>query len=189
MGRERGVLGASPAEGGKGAFQSGSSSGIPGLWPLTLPPLLGCGICGCPAGGGRLTMHFTGVCISLHTMCSQKGITGKVQHLCATTGGSLGLARRTPMLTNNMVQVRCGLESPDSGTYQQRVGHMRLLGEMYNFRLVDSRYTLQAANCAIHCCVDCATTALHVPFYAGACQPVVSTSQPLCCSTVCWYDG
>ena len=38
-----------------------------------------------------------------------------------------------------MLQVRCGLESPDSGTYQQRVGHMRLLGEMYNFRLVDSR--------------------------------------------------
>lgn len=59
MGRERGVLGASPAEGSKGAFQSSSSSGIPGLWPLTLPPLLGCGFCGCPAGGGRLTMHFT----------------------------------------------------------------------------------------------------------------------------------
>ena len=31
MGRERGVLGASPAEGSKGAFQSSSSSGIPGL--------------------------------------------------------------------------------------------------------------------------------------------------------------
>lgn len=38
------------------------------------------------------------------------------------------------------LQVRCGLEAPDSGTYQQRVGHMRLLGEMYNFRLVDSRF-------------------------------------------------
>jgi len=59
MGRERGVLGASPAEGGKGEVPSSSSSGIPGLWPLTLPPLLGCGICGCPAGGGRLAMHFT----------------------------------------------------------------------------------------------------------------------------------
>ena len=34
------------------------------------------------------------------------------------------------------------MEAPDSGTYQQRVGHMRLLGEMYNFRLVDSRYVL-----------------------------------------------
>jgi hypothetical protein len=52
------------------------------------------------------------------------------------------------------VQVRCGLESPDSGTYQQRVGHMRLLGEMYNFRLVDSRYTSEGAfHCAFHCCV------------------------------------
>ena len=37
------------------------------------------------------------------------------------------------------MQVRCGLEAPEGGTYQQRVGHMRLLGEMYNFRLVDSR--------------------------------------------------
>lgn len=41
---------------------------------------------------------------------------------------------------HSFMQVRCGLESPEGGTYQQRVGHMRLLGEMYNFRLVDSRY-------------------------------------------------
>lgn len=51
-------------------------------------------------------------------------------------------------------QVRCGLEAPDSGTYQQRVGHMRLLGEMYNFRLVDSRYAMNlyfVTNPALFC--------------------------------------
>ena len=44
------------------------------------------------------------------------------------------------------MQVRCGLESPEGGTYQQRVGHMRLLGEMYNFRLVDSRYAFHTVH-------------------------------------------
>ena len=71
MGSKRGVLGASPAEGSKGAFQSSSSSCIPGLWPLTLPPLPGCGVCGCPAGGGRLTLHLftTQVSASRSTPC------------------------------------------------------------------------------------------------------------------------
>jgi hypothetical protein len=36
-------------------------------------------------------------------------------------------------------QVRAGLEEPEAGGYQKRVGHMRLLGELYNYRLVDSK--------------------------------------------------
>lgn len=48
------------------------------------------------------------------------------------------------------VQVRVGLESVEEGAYQKRVGQMRLLGELYNYRIVDSRtifdtlYTLLA---------------------------------------------
>jgi regulator of nonsense transcripts 2 len=36
-------------------------------------------------------------------------------------------------------QVRLGLEAAEEGTYQKRVGQMRLLGELYNYRIVDSR--------------------------------------------------
>lgn len=36
-------------------------------------------------------------------------------------------------------QVRVGLETAEEGGYQRRVGQMRLLGELYNYRLVDSR--------------------------------------------------
>lgn len=35
--------------------------------------------------------------------------------------------------------MRAGLEAPQAGGYQRRVGHMRLLGELYNYRVVDSR--------------------------------------------------
>ena len=54
LGSKRGLLGSSPAQGSQGALQSGSSGGIPGFWPLSLPPFFGCGICGCLTGGGRL---------------------------------------------------------------------------------------------------------------------------------------
>ena len=37
------------------------------------------------------------------------------------------------------MQVRVGLETPEVGSYQRRVAHMRLLGELYNYRLLDSR--------------------------------------------------
>lgn len=37
-------------------------------------------------------------------------------------------------------QVRMGLEAPEAGAYQKRVGHMRLLGELYNYRLLDSKH-------------------------------------------------
>ena len=36
-------------------------------------------------------------------------------------------------------QVMVGLESEEAGAYQKRVGQMRLLGELYNYRVVDSR--------------------------------------------------
>ena len=41
-------------------------------------------------------------------------------------------------------QVRVGLETADAGTYQRQVGYMRLLGELYAYKIVDSRYLLQA---------------------------------------------
>ena len=42
-------------------------------------------------------------------------------------------------------QVRVGLEASDAGTYQRQVGYMRLLGELYAYKIVDSRYALQAS--------------------------------------------
>ena len=57
--------------------------------------------------------------------------------LAHTAGASACLS--LPLLSDASEQVRYGLEVPESGTYQRRVGHMRLLGEMYNFRLVDSK--------------------------------------------------
>ena len=41
-------------------------------------------------------------------------------------------------------QVRVGLETSDAGTYQRQVGYMRLLGELYAYKIVDSRCALQA---------------------------------------------
>ena len=37
------------------------------------------------------------------------------------------------------MQIRLGLETPDAGQYQRRVGQMRLLAELYNYRLIDSK--------------------------------------------------
>lgn len=37
------------------------------------------------------------------------------------------------------VQVRVGLETAEAGAYQRQVGYMRLLGELYAYRIVDSR--------------------------------------------------
>ncbi len=42
-------------------------------------------------------------------------------------------------------QVRVGLEASDAGTYQRQVGYMRLLGELYAYKIVDSRYALHAS--------------------------------------------
>ena len=37
-------------------------------------------------------------------------------------------------------QVRVGLEASEAGAYQRQVGYMRLLGELYAYRTVDSRF-------------------------------------------------
>ncbi|KAL0026394.1 hypothetical protein WJX79_005678 [Trebouxia sp. C0005] len=73
-----------------------------------------------------------------------KAVKGRFSQVPQVASLASGLSRYHPSMGVAFVdalleEVRCGLESPDSGTYQQRVGHMRLLGEMYNFRLVDSR--------------------------------------------------
>jgi hypothetical protein len=46
------------------------------------------------------------------------------------------------------LQVRVGLETPEAGAYQRRVAHMRLLGELYNYRLLDSRCARRPAGAA-----------------------------------------
>ena len=98
------------------------------------------------------------------------------------------------------MQVRCGLEAPEGGTYQQRVGHMRLLGEMYNFRLVDSRsvslYTAAWWSKLLACCAAvnhrCACTACHTvavdtmsradsTAVCRMCQYVQQASGAACC--------
>jgi hypothetical protein len=38
------------------------------------------------------------------------------------------------------LQIIVGMEYPEVGAYQKRVGLMRLLGELYNYRVVDSRW-------------------------------------------------
>ena len=35
-----------------------------------------------------------------------------------------------------------GLETAEAGAYQRQVGYMRLLGELYAYRIVDSRCEL-----------------------------------------------
>ncbi|KAL3151997.1 hypothetical protein ABBQ32_001118 [Trebouxia sp. C0010 RCD-2024] len=73
-----------------------------------------------------------------------KAVKGRFSQVPQVASLASGLARYHPSIGVAFVdalleEVRCGLEVPEGGTYQQRVGHMRLLGEMYNFRLVDSR--------------------------------------------------
>lgn len=36
-------------------------------------------------------------------------------------------------------EIQLGMEQPSAGLYQRRVAHVRLLGELYNYRLLDSR--------------------------------------------------
>ncbi|BDA48017.1 Regulator of nonsense transcripts 2 [Coccomyxa sp. Obi] len=55
-----------------------------------------------------------------------------------------GLSRYHPSLAIALPdalleEVRVGLESVEEGAYQKRVGQMRLLGELYNYRIIDSR--------------------------------------------------
>lgn len=77
------------------------------------------------------------------------------------------------------MQVRCGLEAPEGGTYQQRVGHMRLLGEMYNFRLVDSRsVSLCTAACWSQLLACCAAVS-HRSAYT-VCHTANATSAVSC---------
>ncbi|GMH39542.1 hypothetical protein BSKO_07440 [Bryopsis sp. KO-2023] len=41
-------------------------------------------------------------------------------------------------------EVQQGLEQPGAGFYQRRVAHVRLLGELYNYRLLDSRTVFES---------------------------------------------
>ncbi|KAK9828252.1 hypothetical protein WJX74_005743 [Apatococcus lobatus] len=62
-----------------------------------------------------------------------------------------GLSRYHPSLRVGVVdslleEVRAGLEEPHQGTYQRRMGHIVLLGDMYNYKLVDSRIIFDTLN-------------------------------------------
>eukprot|EP00887_Chlorella_sp_A99_P007640 scaffold20.g7640.t1 len=71
---------------------------------------------------------------------SHKGRFSQIPHIASLAAG---LARYHPTLGVALVdavmeEVILGLESPDAGLYQRRVAAVRLLGELYNYRLVSS---------------------------------------------------
>lgn len=60
--------------------------------------------------------------------------------MTATSGGASGWEFNDQDLRGiKSVQVRLGLEASEAGTYQRQVGYMRLLGELYAYRIADSR--------------------------------------------------
>ncbi|KAK9806738.1 hypothetical protein WJX72_000988 [[Myrmecia] bisecta] len=76
--------------------------------------------------------------------CLLGAVKGRVSHVPLVASLAAGLSRYHPSLGIAFVdalleEVRVGLEAAEAGEYQRRVSHMRLLGEMYNYRLVDSK--------------------------------------------------
>ena len=83
-------------------------------------------------------------------------------------------------------QVRVGLEEPEAGSYQRRVGQMRLLGELYNYRILDSkcapaRALLFSIAQALHACFSLASSLLLLP----SMFPAVRSGQ--LSHPACWY--
>ncbi|PSC71053.1 regulator of nonsense transcripts UPF2 [Micractinium conductrix] len=71
---------------------------------------------------------------------SHKGRFSQIPHLASLASG---LARYHPSFGIALVDevleaVEAGLETPDAGFYQRRVAAVRLLGELYNYKLVNS---------------------------------------------------
>eukprot|EP00884_Botryococcus_braunii_P019011 jgi/Botrbrau1/5794/Bobra.0155s0017.1 len=70
-----------------------------------------------------------------------KGRFSHANHV-ASLAAALGFYHPTLpvyMLDNLLEEVRWGLEHPEDGNYQKRVAHARLLGEMYNYKLANTR--------------------------------------------------
>lgn len=73
-------------------------------------------------------------------------VNNTVEHLIFLLGVSVHLSKDHILTVQDWnwqvlddMQVRAGLEEPHLGTYQRRMGHIVLLGDMYNYKLVDSR--------------------------------------------------
>ncbi|KAL4437467.1 hypothetical protein ABPG77_003448 [Micractinium sp. CCAP 211/92] len=71
---------------------------------------------------------------------SYKGRYSQIPHIASLAAG---LARYHPSLGVALVDevlesIEAGLEMPDAGLYQRRVAAVRLLGELYNYKLVNS---------------------------------------------------
>ncbi|KAK9907680.1 hypothetical protein WJX75_008040 [Coccomyxa subellipsoidea] len=76
--------------------------------------------------------------------CMLAAAKGRYDDLPLVASLAAGLSRYHPSLAVALPdalleEVRLGLEAAEEGTYQKRVGQMRLLGELYNYRIVDSR--------------------------------------------------
>ena len=71
---------------------------------------------------------------------THKGRFSQIPHIASLAAG---LARYHPTLGVLLVDevleaVEAGLETPEAGYYQRRVAAVRLLGELYNYKLVNS---------------------------------------------------
>ncbi|KAK9868805.1 hypothetical protein WJX84_002149 [Apatococcus fuscideae] len=76
--------------------------------------------------------------------CLLSASTGRYSLAPVLASLTAGLSRYHPSLRTGVIdslleEVRSGMEEPHLGTYQRRMGHIVLLGEMYNYKLVDSR--------------------------------------------------
>lgn len=76
--------------------------------------------------------------------CLLKVVRGRFTHLPLIASLAGGLSQYHDVLGVMMVDcvledIRAGLEDPASGTYQKRLADVKLMGELYNYMLVDSR--------------------------------------------------
>ncbi|KAK9809827.1 hypothetical protein WJX73_010709 [Symbiochloris irregularis] len=76
--------------------------------------------------------------------CLLRTVKGGYARVATTASLVASLSRYHPSLSVALAdclleEVRAGLEAPKAGGYQRRIGHMQLLGELYNYRVIDSR--------------------------------------------------
>lgn len=71
--------------------------------------------------------------------------TGKrFSHVSLVASLCAGLSKYHDTLAVSIVddvleEIQLGMEQPSAGLYQRRVAHVRLLGELYNYKILDSR--------------------------------------------------
>ncbi|EFN54863.1 hypothetical protein CHLNCDRAFT_134932 [Chlorella variabilis] len=85
--------------------------------------------------------QYEGYLLKTLLRASHKGRFSQIPHIASLAAG---LSRYHPSLGVALVDevleaVEAGLETPDAGFYQRRVAAVRLLGELYNYKLVNSQ--------------------------------------------------